>query len=343
MSKVSPDYGFNNGLLINVHNFTKNSGRELTVSRHELLGLPNSDQNPGRDERVAEQMRHTFATNIGGTAVEYTVIGPEDATSVMYALYGWGGNTRHPVAVNEAQVLAAQMPDRQIVFTNVPGAGKSDLLPKSLERAVREGNYSGYGELVAQATAPVIDGRPVHLRGHSLGARTALAMSPSVHPETLIINDPTGSKKMSLGSIAWKFVVREGMHLGEYVKAGFDPKVAELQKAPVGAVLSDTGNDVKGSLRHQFFVDPVGLSRETLETSLVLAAPNVLQELRVILPDMSALNDSRAIEEIVGRISGVTDASVEAWILHGHTHSWMAGAPSVEALLYNEQSPLTLA
>ena len=112
------DYHFTNGLQLEERTFKGGSfqGSETTVSRQELLAVPNKGSDPERDARVAEQMSHPFTVRVGGTAVNFCVIGPESSEAIMPSLYGWGGNTQHPVAINEAQVLAANLPDTQLVF-----------------------------------------------------------------------------------------------------------------------------------------------------------------------------------------------------------------------------------
>lgn len=135
------------------------------------------------------------------------------------------------MAVYEAQVLAANNRDSQLVFMNNFGTGNSSLLPKSVAQEIRKrGTYLPMGEYVASVFDKVAEGRTTHLRGHSLGARTTTGVAPHLetNPETMILNDPTGTRKMGLLAIASNFALREGSHLKGYVEGGFDPAASDL-------------------------------------------------------------------------------------------------------------------
>lgn len=340
---ILPDYGFNDGIRWRVSRFQ--SGHETalpsdSLSRKEVLSLPNSGQDALRDAEVIEEMTRSFVEHVGTTAVEMCVVGPENPERIMISLYGWGGNTRHPVAVNEAMALRANNPDTQIVYVNTPGAGRSSLLPKSVEKQIaQEGSWLGQGEILAKALSRVIDGRKVDLRGHSLGARQAVAMAPFIESgaETMILNDPTGARRLGLAGIANSFILQEGRHLGNYLKVTPFPEVAEAQKAPISSAMKDTLGGTKGSLWHQIFVDPRGLSKGGLETDLSVVIPHIEKKLRIISPEYSALNAPEDVANILKRVSGLAQTSldIEQFVLEGHTHSWIAAAPAVEGYLYS--------
>jgi len=345
---LEPDYGFEKGLNVRVLDHTNGGEHSLHVDHATLKALMDSETDESSEERLQEQLLKPQVGYgehaMGRTAVEFCVVGPEDASDVMYALYGWGGDLRHDVAINELKKLSKRFKDKQIVVVNTPGTGRSELLSRSLSKQIsKEGDYSGYGELVAGATRSIVDGKNVHIRGHSLGARTAIAATPYIEGgvDSLIINDPTGARRMNLGQLAWRYVVKENMHLRQYIRHAFDPEAARLQGRPISAAMKKTLDGAKGSKRHLVLVDPKGLRHETLEESLYDAAPNVRNVLRVVVPEMSELSDWRDIDRIIARVRGYADVdadtSVETWVLKGHTHSWMTAAPSIEALLYDEK------
>lgn len=338
-NKKVPDYGFRYGLDYAVHSYgSEPSLAEHHMTRDELQQLPNVGDDPERDAKVAEQMKRTLISRgIGGRAVSYHLVGPEDAESVIFQGFGWGGDAAHPVAIGEMQALAASAPDSQWLVINTPGSGQTEALPPSIARDLRRtGNHQGLGEHYATAVADVIDDREVHLRGHSLGGRTALAMAPHIEGgvESLIINDPTGSKRKSLGSIAHSFAIKEGRHLGNYIKAGFDPLAAERQ----GAAAPDAKMTLD-KFRQMFTIDPLALTRGTLETDLSLALPFIKKELRILSPELSELNDPEHIGGILERLSpSYSNTMIEQWVLRRHSHSFMAVSPAVEARLYQSRN-----
>ena len=340
MTQQRPDYGFERGLSITRIRYGEDGRARIKehrqIGRALLTSLPNAGQDVPSDERVERQLLDTYtAKGIGGAAVEFAVVGPDDAEHVKYALYGWGGMTRHPVAIGEAQALAAADPESQIVFINTAGAGRTEALPKSIQNEItRFGHYGPLGEHFALATAGLRKGRKVSARGHSLGGRTAIGMVPAIEEgvKDLIVNDPTGSRKVSLFEIADSYLVREALHLGCYVRAGFDPGATERQRSPVSKAIRETQEGrVRGGKWQMFYVDPVGLSRGGFEYDLEQALPNVYGTSRVISPELSELNDWRSIAGVLGRVveNNQPDASVEQWIVEGHAHSFMAAAPAV--------------
>lgn len=343
-----PDYGFENGIPISVLDYS-NEG----VSSPTLKGQPNVGQDTERDALVAQQMFNTRRRRgLGGKFVEYAVIEPlkpvepvepEDAPKLMYALYGWGGMTRHPVAIGEAQALAAANPDSYIVLINTPGAGRSEALPPSVQKEImRKGHYGLLGQHLAIATAKEREGKIVSLDGHSLGGRTAIGMVPFIAGgvDRLVVNDPTGAKRISLGSVVMNFAYREKRHLDRYVSAGFDPAASERQHAPVSKAIRETSEKVRGGLYQMLIVDPVGLTRGGLENDLKDALPNVNTLTRVLSPELSEINDWRYVAEVLAKVAKYKKegAILEQWVLEGHTHGFMAAAPGVEAFLYSAPS-----
>lgn len=334
---TSPDYSFSRGLEITSTRYPdgESSQSSYSLSRDFLANLPNVGDDPARDAQVAEQMKRIYtAKGLGDRAVGYILVGPDDASTVKFQGFGWGGDAAHPVAVGELQALAASDPDSQWLIINTPGSGQTDPLPRPLARELqRTGSYDLLGYHYTAAVANVLDGRQVHLRGHSLGGRTALGMAPHIKGvvESLVINDPTGSKRMSLGAVAQRFLMQEGGHLGRYIEAGFDPGAAERQRTPA--------KDIENSLakmKQMFAIDPIALTRDSFEHDLRNALPKIHSELRILSPELSALNSPEAIADVLGRVTSETKhtALVEQWVLKGHTHSFMAVAPAVEAFLY---------
>ena len=287
---------------------------------------------------VAERMANPeLIRGLGGVGLEAAILNP-DSQEVMFVSYGWGGNLRHPVAVNEAQALAANNPDKTLVFTNTFGAGRSSLLPDAVAKDLRKtGRYRGMGEHVASIYDRIADGRVVHLRGHSLGARTVVGAAPFLErpADTMIINDPTGTRKMGLLAIANSFAIKEGRHLKGYLDGGFDQRAAELQNNPVSASVWNTVEGTKGGWKQQFLVDPAGLSRDGFGLDFMEAAPNVESLVRIISPELSELNRPQAIADIMAqcRWSEKPKALLEQYVLADHTHS-VVTIPQVLARLY---------
>ncbi len=351
MSKQKPDYSFDRGLRIETRQFADNfiDIKELELSQEALRETPNSGDNPRRDAEVAEEMANPrLIRGLGGVGLECAIIGEENADTVMFVSYGWGGNIRHPVAVNEAQALAANNPDTALVFTNTFGAGRSSLLPRSVAKDLRRtGRYGGMGEHVASIYDQIADGRTIHLRGHSLGARTVVGAAPYLETpaETLIVNDPTGTRKMGLLAIANSFAIKEGGHLKNYLAGGLDPHAADLQNNPVKASVWNTVEGTKGGWKQQFLVDPSGLSKDGFGADFAVAAPTVESLIRIISPELSELNDPQAIADIMAlsRETQHPQALLEQYVLHDHTHSVMTLPQALARLYQTDQTDITLA
>lgn len=337
--KKQPDYGFENGLRIKARDFAhqKEADYDITISQDQLRSLAKPNEKQAAD--VAEAMANPrLVRGLGGVALEVAVTGPRDAEEVISVSYGWGGNVRHPVAVYEAQVLTANNPDSQLVFMNNFGTDNSSLLPKAVSKEIRQtGSYLAAGEYIASVIDQVADGRPTHLRGHSLGGRTAVGVAPYLErpADTMVLNDPTGTRKMNLAQIAINFALREGKHLNGYVEAGFDPRMSDLQRNPVKASVWDTAKGNKGGWKQQFLVDPYGLSLDAFEGDLRAAAPSVNSLIRVVSPELSELNEPQTVAEILDRLRDVegVKADVQQFILRNHTHSAVT-VPQVLAAVY---------
>lgn len=334
-----PDYSFENGLRGNLYDLSEGRDQYFEMTRDQLKGVSVGDEKLKSEvnERI---LNPRLVRGIGGVALEIVTLGPDDAEDVVFVSYGWGGNVRHPVARYEAQVLTANNPDKQLVFMNNFGTGKSSLLPKVVSKEIQKtGQYGPMGEYAASVFDKIADGRTTQLRGHSLGARTATGVAPYLEKpaDTLILNDPTGTRKMGLLAIAKNFALTEGKHLNGYMNAGFDPVASDLQQNPVKSSIWDTVEGTKGGWKQQFLVDPSGLSKSAFENDLRLAIPHVEREIRVISPELSALNDPRDIADILGRCRDVekSTALLRQFVLFDHTHS-VVTIPQVLATLYEQ-------
>lgn len=335
----TPDYTFENGLQGYLCDFSGDNIQEFEMTREQLKGVPVGDER--LRIRVNERMLNPrLVRGLGGAALEIATLGPDNAEDVVFVSYGWGGNMRHPVARYEAQVLAANNPDKQLVFMNNFGTGNSSLLPRAVSREIQKtGQYGPMGEYVASVFNQIAGGRTTQLRGHSLGARTATGVAPYLEKpaDTLILNDPTGTRKMGFLAIAKNFALTEGKHLSGYVDAGFDPIASDLQQNPVESSVWDTVEGTRGGWKQQFLVDPFGLSKDAFESDLRLAIPHIENEIRIISPELSALNDPQDIADILGRCRDVekSTALLRQLILIDHTHS-VVTIPQVLAALYEQ-------
>ncbi len=99
----------------------------------------------------------------------------------------------------------------------------------------------------------------------------------------------------------------------------------------------DTAEGTKGGWKQQFLIDPYGLKRNAFESDLHQATDSVESLIRIISPELSALNKPDAIAEILGRCRDIEGAptQVEQYVLHDHTHS-VVTIPQVLARLYKE-------
>ena len=142
---------------------------------------------------------------------------------------------------------------------------------------------------------------------------------------------------MGLLAIAKIFSLTEGKVLSGYVDAGFDPIASDLQQNPVESSVWDTVEGTRGGWKQQFLVDPFGLSKDAFESDLRLAIPHVENEIRIISPELSALNDPKDIADILGRCRDIekSTALLRQLILIDHTHS-VVTIPQVLATLYEQ-------
>lgn len=342
-TQLSPDYSFKNGLHVTERTFDQHGqydDAKVVYTRDEIQDLPNSGQDYERDQDVAEAMAEThLAKGIGGRAIEYGLVGR--GSELMVVRYGWGGNMVHPVAVNEAQALAASNPDKTLMFMNVPGAGRSDALPRSMSREIaRSGSYDPLGEFTVEALASVFDDYDkISVRGHSMGGRTAISMVGAMDKpvEDLIVNDPPGSRHLGLKGMAEQYMVKEGTHISKYAEGPLDEHAVELQNQPVSSVILGmlrlVGN---GGFWQQMVRDPLAMSEEGLQADLERAAHNVKNEIIISSPALSEINDWRDISDIQARIAKLTDATVRQRIIEGHTHA-LVTMPSILGLLYQDK------
>src|SRR5690606_37623596 len=160
---------------------------------------------------------------LGSVAIEMSTVGNKDAENIHFLHYGWGSKMRNPVVVTSVQSMVAAHPENRILIMNAPGVGNSSRLPRQLRQEIRNGNYKPYGELIVEAAWQELEGRRVHMGGHSLGTRVATAATISV-PEkvsTLTLNDPPGSTASALPEMAWAIGKAEPQHAKQYLKHGF--------------------------------------------------------------------------------------------------------------------------
>lgn len=315
-------------------------------------------------QQVREQLMHPrYVRSMGGVGLELAVIGNVDTDEVEISFYGWGGNLRHPNAQREATALTYANPDKAYVLVNGPGVGNSDTLSKAAQKEIRQtGSYLPLGEVLAPVIKHVAqDYDTLDVSGHSLGARTATAVVANMAPgsvEELRLHDPTGTREMSLGDLATQFFMREGMDNARYTKAGEeilglksakelgftqlpleDPTHIEMAEG-AGLTLRQLAADFKRpgmveSLVQQFLVDPSGLKRDAFGDDLLAAAPNVANDIRIIVPSLSRLNDYHDVVSMVAGLRGVAGMTAEAevWLTQGHTHASM-NQPQILTSIY---------
>lgn len=297
---------------------------------------------------MVEQLRNPrYIRSLGGVGIEAAVYGNPDSDIAKFVYYGWGGNFRHPNAQREAITMAHAEPDIAHVVVNGPGIGNSGMIPKSAQKEIMEtGSFLPLGEYYAPVMQHIAEDYDTLLvNGHSLGARLATAATHYMEPgrvKEMRLHDPVGTREMSLGGLALNFIAKEGLENSRYESEALAPsaKDAGLQMLPTehpgkieiakGAHLSPEEEALafespRFGLYQQFLVDTNGLRRKAFENDLRQSVANVERSIDIFSPDMSHLNDWRAISDIVGRlrsdpVEGMT-ADVTAWRVMNHTHA----------------------
>jgi hypothetical protein len=369
-AKITPDYSFDEGLRLErvshivpaaegTENKLSNDGKITQISPERIKELevnPWLDINKGQKEKVIEQLRNPrYIRGLGGVGIEVALIGDPSAEELQAVYYGWGGAFRHRNALREAVDMVYANPDIAYMVMNGPGIGNSDMLPKSVQKEIRQtGSYVSAGEYYAKVLEHVArDYDEVNVAGHSLGARVATGVAANMTPgavSELRLHDPTGTREMSLVDIAVSFFGKEGAENGKYVKESASPtaKEAGLISLPVeaphrieciggvGLSLEELGRPFEAPENgwiQQFLVDPSGLTRNAFEKDFRVAAPKVRNEIHVLVPELSHLNKWEDIQMIVERarnIPGIPE--IDQWNILRHTHANMNQPASLAAI-----------
>ena len=223
------DYGFDDGLRLErvshivptaegTENKSSNDGKIIQISPERIEELevnPWLDINKDQKEKVIEQVRDPrYIRGLGGIGIEVAVFGNPNAKKLQAVYYGWGGAFRHRNALREAVDMVYANPDVAYMVMNGPGIGNSGMLPKSVQKEIRQtGSYVSAGEYYAKVLEHVAqDYDEVNVAGHSLGARVATGVAANMTPgavSELRLHDPTGTREMSLVDIAVSFFGKE--------------------------------------------------------------------------------------------------------------------------------------
>ena len=371
-AKITPDYSFDEGLRLErvshivpaaegTENKLSNDGKITQISPERIKELevnPWLDINKDQKEKVIEQVRDPrYIRGLGGIGIEVAVFGNLNAKKLQAVYYGWGGAFRHRNALREAVDMVYANPDIAYMVMNGPGIGNSGMLPKSVQKEIRQtGSYASAGEYYAKVLEHVAqDYDKVNVAGHSLGARVATGVAANMTPgavSELRLHDPTGTRDMSLGGIAVGFFGKEGAEDARYTKESASPTAKEAGLMPL-AVEAPHLRDIeyaKGvqfspvELNHpfevpkngwiqQFLVDPSGLTRNAFERDFRVAVPNVRDSIHVLVPELSHLNKWEDIQMIVERarnIPGIPE--IDQWNILRHTHANMNQPASLAAI-----------
>lgn len=364
------DYGFDDGLRLErvshivpaaegTENKLSNDGKITQISPERIKELevnPWLDINKGQKEKVIEQLRNPrYIRGLGGVGIEVALIGDPSAEELQAVYYGWGGAFRHPNAQREAVNMVYANPDITYMVMNGPGIGNSGMLPKSVQKEIRQtGSYVPAGEYYAKVLEHVAqDYDEVNVAGHSLGARVATGVAANMTPgvvSELRLHDPTGTREMSLVDIAVSFFGKEGAENSKYVKESASPtaKEAGLISLPVeaphrieciggvGLSLEELGRPFEAPENgwiQSLLVDPYGLKRNAFEKDFRMAAPNVRDSIHILVPELSHLNKWEDIQMIVERarnIPGIPE--IDQWNILRHTHANMNQPASLAAI-----------
>ncbi len=371
-AKITPDYSFDEGLRLErvshivpaaegTENKLSNDGKITQISPERIKELevnPWLDINKDQKEKVIEQVRDPrYIRGLGGIGIEVAVFGNPNAKKLQAVYYGWGGAFRHRNALREAVDMVYANPDVAYMVMNGPGIGNSGMLPKSVQKEIRQtGSYVPAGEYYAKVLEHVAqDYDEVNVAGHSLGARVATGVAANMTPgavSELRLHDPTGTREMSLVDIAVSFFGKEGAENGKYVKESVSPTAKEAGLTPL-AVEVPRLRDIEYTKGVQFslealdrpfeapkngwiqslLVDPSGLKRNAFEKDFRMAAPNVRDSIHVLVPELSHLNKWEDIQMIVERarnIPGIPE--IDQWNILRHTHANMNQPASLAAI-----------
>ncbi len=364
------DHGFDDGLRLKrvshivptaegTENKLFNDGKIIQISPERIEELevnPWLDINKDQKEKVIEQVRDPrYIRGLGGIGIEVAMFGKLNAKKLQAVYYGWGGAFRHRNALREALDMVYANPDIAYMVMNGPGIGNSGMLPKSVQKEIRQtGSYASAGEYYAKVLEHVArDYDEVNVAGHSLGARVATGVVANMTPgavSELRLHDPTGTREMNLVDIAVSFFGKEGAENGKYVKESASPtaKEAGLISLPVeaphrieciggvGLSLEELGRPFEAPENgwiQQFLVDPSGLTRNAFEKDFRMAAPNVRDSIHILVPELSHLNKWEDIQMIVERarnIPGIPE--IDQWNILRHTHANMNQPASLAAI-----------
>ena len=246
---------------------------------------------------------------------------------------------------------------RSYMVMNGPGIGNSGMLPKSVQKEIRQtGSYVPAGEYYAKVLEHVAqDYDEVNVAGHSLGARQAAGIVANMEPgavSELRLHDPTGTRDMSLGGIAVGFFGKEGAEDARYAKESASPTAKEAGLIPLaveaphlrdteyakGVQFSPEELDrpfevPKNGWIQSFLVDPSGLKRNAFEGDFRAAAPNVRKRIDILVPELSHLNKWEDIQMIVERARNIPNIpEISQWNILRHTHANMNQPASLAAI-----------
>lgn len=366
------DYGFDDGLRLErvshivpaaegTENKLSNDGKIIQISPERIKELevnPWLDINKDQKEKVIEQLRNPrYIRGLGGVGIEVALIGDPSAEELQAVYYGWGGAFRHPNAQREAVNMVYANPDVAYMVMNSPGIGNSGMLPKSVQKEIRQtGSYVSAGEYYAKVLEHVArDYDKVNVAGHSLGARMATGIVANMEPgavSELRLHDPVGMRDMGLVALAGSLIVKEGAENGKYVKESASPTAKEVGLTPL-TVEAPRLRDIEYAKGVQFslealdrpfeapkngwiqslLVDPSGLKRNAFEGDLREAAPNVRKRIDILVPELSHLNKWEDIQTIVERVRSIPHIpEISQWDILRHTHANMNQPASLAAI-----------
>lgn len=180
------DYGFDDGLRLKrvshimptaegTENKLSNDDKIIQISPERIEELevnPWLDINKDQKEKVIEQARDPrYIRGLGGIGFEAAVVGNLNAKKLQVVYYGYCGAFRHQNALREAVDMVYANPDVAYMVMNGPGIGNSGMLPKSVQKEIRQtGSYVPAGEYYAKVLEHVAqDYDEVNVAGHSLG------------------------------------------------------------------------------------------------------------------------------------------------------------------------------
>lgn len=340
----TPNYDYSDGLnscIRTFHDGTLIDSTDEHVPPGQLHMLGGSQESGAVLQRVAKDLETFDTVPVPGGQLEYAIVNKGN-DSLTIVSPGWGGSFRNPLSVREMAALVMRNPDTTFLALHNPGNDNSSRLPKAMSREMaRTGIFLPAGRYLLDALqrAPLQDHRTLDLIGHFQGARYAIGMAAagaSIPIHELRVSDPVGSKEKRFLKFVKTFMTVEGAHSAKYVQASRDAVSQTLQQKGDSTLglLRKMGGIIVGGGFFDMLRQIDALRRAGLESDLLAAVSTVRERILVTSPELSALTDPDAVEEILKKASAQASNQsllIQQRLVRGRSHAYHAANPGVYA------------